>query len=213
MSACGGVDAFKVRLSSPARPHRPLPSLASLPARLDPGQLGLLCVSGNGLPFWKVYRDPLTVSSAHTDPVSCTKALVDQQLVCVLNTQVLREVGPTCHHCSRMFWAPNRVTLGLGDHRREHGCGQQVVTWLWACVLEEWLRHVVSKTGPWLPAVARGWGPAITGGPQAKMPWALPALSCLSPGPTCEGRDGLSTCRGHTASFSALSPSGPRMLP
>ena len=93
---------LQARLSSPARPHRPLPGLASLPARLDPGQLGLLCVSGNGLPFWKVHRDPPTVSSAHTDPDSCTKALVDQQLVCVLNTQVLREVGPTCHHCSRM---------------------------------------------------------------------------------------------------------------
>ena len=32
-----GVDAFKARPSSPARPHRPSPSLAFLPARLDPG--------------------------------------------------------------------------------------------------------------------------------------------------------------------------------
>ena len=113
---------------------------------------GIDCCSGRSI------GTPLTASPAHTDPASCTKALVDQQLACILNTQILREVGPTCHHCSRMFWAPNRVRLGLGTHKREHGCGQEVVTWLWACKSEEWLRHMVSDAGPWSAAPTSGLG-------------------------------------------------------
>ena len=71
-----------------------------------------------------------------------------------------------------------------------------------AFLLEEWLHTrgvkggTLGASGVLVGSLGRGcWGPAVTGWPQARMPLALPALSCLSPGVTRESRSGLSTCR------------------
>lgn len=209
-----------------AGPRGPTPSLAFPPpaSLLDPGKPGpVRAVRGwrtvpegcQDLPDRPLWPHRLCWRLIAVFP---TEALVDQQPLRSLKPDSSKS-APFAHQDSRMFQFLSRVSLGMGEHREELGCGQEAVTLL---LFEESLKTRPALKGgalgaggpgqqlwPRVPGACCHWlGPGrhVLGPPCQHRPETAGRPGAAPAGAHCESRNRLSTCGGHVVSCAAPSP-------